>query len=481
MAVAQGLLPFQVELVEKAEPVTAYAALPLVVEALRAVVAVAMYRQLRDALGYRSWKAVRRHVESLVLLVVAGGEHLSDLEVLHADAGLAVMLGGSISSPAQAKDFLYRFHQHDDGRPLSDEDDAALSVVGQAQIRPEGPVLAAEADLVSVVVEALQAEAERTTATLDVDATLVASRKVQALRCYEGYRAYQPQMALWAEQGVWVHDEFRDGNVPAAQAIRDFLQAAFGALPEGVTTRRLRADSALYDEAGLTWTDEVGIEFAVSADMSQALADKVQAIHDCEWKPYTSLDPRASKDEERQWAEVTDFIPGWKRNYKKGTQPFRYIAIRVRSRQRDLLEVDPAWRHFAVVTNMAWSGDRLLRWHREKQGTVEQGHGVMKNDLGGGVMPCGRFGSNAAWWRLNVLAHNLLARLKATALPDELATAQPKTLRFRVLCVAVRLVRHARRWVLKLYVGLPYAQAYVEARQHLLELARRRRVALAAN
>lgn len=268
--------------------------------------------------------------------------------------------------------------------------------------------------------------------------------------------------------------------MPAAYGIRDFLQAAFAALPEGVTTRRLRADSALYDEAGLTWADEAGIDFAVSADMSEALSAKVQAIHDCEWKPYASHDPRASREEERQWAEVNDFIPGWARNYKKGTTPLRYIAIRVRSRQRDLLEGDAPWRHFAVVTNMDWQGDRLLRWHREKQGTVEQGHGVMKNDLGGGVMPSGRFGANAAWWRLNVLAHNLLALLKATALPAELATAQPKTLRFRLLCVAGRLVRHARRWILKLYEGLPFARAYVEARQRLFALAQRRRRAASA-
>ena len=103
MIVAQGLLPFQVRLVEEAEPVTAYAAAPLVVEALRAVVTTARYRQLRVALGYQSWRAVRRHVESLVLLVVCGGEHLSDLEVLRADAGLAVMLGFELSSPSQAK------------------------------------------------------------------------------------------------------------------------------------------------------------------------------------------------------------------------------------------------------------------------------------------------------------------------------------------------------------------------------------------
>lgn len=67
MTGAQGLLPFQVELVDHAESVTAYAAVPLVVEALRAVIATARYRQLR------------------------------------ADVGLSVMRGFQASGPSQAK------------------------------------------------------------------------------------------------------------------------------------------------------------------------------------------------------------------------------------------------------------------------------------------------------------------------------------------------------------------------------------------
>ena len=52
-----------------------------------------------------------------------------------------------------------------------------------------------------------------------------------------------------------------------------------------------------------------------------------------------------------------------------------------------LLTDDDRWRHFAVVPNMDWNCGLLLRWHREKQGTVESGHGVTNNDLGGGVTP----------------------------------------------------------------------------------------------
>lgn len=476
MSVAQGLLSFQVELIERAEPVTAHAMTPLVVEALRAVVPTTRYRQLRDALGYTNWKVVRRHLESLVVLVVSGGEHLSDLEVLRADRGLEVMLETPLSSPTQAKDFLYRLHQASDGRPLTDDDDARLSVPGMAQIRPDGPGLRVLAALLDDVVGAVQTDRPRTTATLDIDATLVESHKVEALPTYEGFRGYQPKMAWWAEQRVWVRDQFRDGNVPDAFGGRAFLQMVFGALPDDITTRRLRADSALYDIEALTWADEQDIDFAVSADMSQALADHIQALPDTAWAPYTSHDPRASADEEREWAEVVDFIPGWPRNYKQGTTPFRYIAIRIRSRQGTLFDDDDArWRHYAVVTNKTWRGDRVLRWHREKQGTVEHGHDVVKNDLGGGVLPCARFGANAGWWRINLIADNVLTLLKVTALPDELSRARPKTLRLRVFRLPGRLIRHARRWILKLYRGFPYAEAYLDARKALAALCQRLR------
>jgi len=471
MAIPQGLLGFNIELIDRAETLTAHAGLPLVAETALASLPSAAFRALRDTLGYTSWKVVRRHVLSLVTVVAAGGEHLSDLETLRTDRGLCAMLGFTLSSPTQAKDFLYRFHQAQDGRLLLDEDDDVLSVRGKAQIRPEGPGLRALDAMVRRVVEAVQAVRPRARATLDVDASIIEAHKRRALVAYDKTVGYQPQMAFWAEQRLWVCDQFRDGHVPAEFKVKDFLERAFSALPGTVTERRLRGDSALYNEEALTWADDNDIDFAVSADMSQQLLAKVKAIGEAQWKPYRSLNERAGASEERQCTEVEDFVPDWKRNFKKEGEPFRYIAIRVRSRQRELFEADEVrWRHFAVVTNMDWEGERLLRWQREKQGTVEYGHGVMKNDLGGGVLPSGRFGVNAAWWRLNVLVHDLLELLQAAALPEELSAARPKTLRFALFNVAGRVVHHAREWTLKLYRAVPFAQALVRARALLVTL-----------
>jgi hypothetical protein len=106
--------------------------------------------------------------------------------------------------------------------------------------------------------------------------------------------------------------------------------------------------------------------------------------------------------------------------------------------------------YFAVATNLwDWKPKRLLEWHREKAGSIEAIHEVIKNELGGGVLPCGRYGANAAWFRLAVMTHNVLTAMKRLALPPELLTARPKRLRFLIFNTPGRLIRHARAVVLR--------------------------------
>jgi hypothetical protein len=71
------------------------------------------------------------------------------------------------------------------------------------------------------------------TATLDIDATVIACDKRAAKRAYDGNRGYQPVLALWAEQDVIIADEFRDGNVPAGSGNRRVVEKALAALPGG--------------------------------------------------------------------------------------------------------------------------------------------------------------------------------------------------------------------------------------------------------
>ena len=150
----------------------------------------------------------------------------------------------------------------------------------------------------------------------------------------------------------------------------------------------------------------------------------------------------------KEWANA-DYCPEQKK--KRDWEPLRYIALRIRQRQRELFSDGSAVKHFAVVTNLwDWDGRKLLEWHREKAGSIEAAHDVLKNELGAGVLPCGRFGANAAWLRLAVLSYNILTALKRLALPPELLQARPKRLRFLIFHTPGKLIHHARQMVLRL-------------------------------
>jgi hypothetical protein len=47
-------------------------------------------------------------------------------------------------------------------------------------------------------------------------------------------RGYQPMLAVWAETGLVLADQFRDGNVPAQMEPLAVAQRAFAAVPSTV-------------------------------------------------------------------------------------------------------------------------------------------------------------------------------------------------------------------------------------------------------
>lgn len=252
---------------------------------------------------------------------------------------------------------------------------------------------------------------------------------------------------VWAEQDLVVADEFRDGNVPADSEPLRVAQRAFQALPPGVEQVYYRADSASYNHEVLNWLREENPAtgrpraiFGISAVMSRALRSAAEAAE--VWH-------RDPEDPCRSWAEL-DFVPSAP-STKKGRKPDRYLGIRIEPRHKELFADGSEVKYFAVVTNdFERDGLELLAWQRQKAGTIEHTHDVLKNDLAAGVLPCERFGANAAWLRLNVLTYNLLSVLRRTALPKELERARPKRLRFLLFAMAATVLSHARQTVARL-------------------------------
>ena len=383
-------------------------------------------------------------IESLVLLQVVGGECPEDMVLLADDACLERGLGYAPPKATAVREFLERFHDQalEKLRPARSEQKSFI-------FPPSGPVAAlqeVQAGGVRRIAQLYEKQGQRRTiATIDQDATIIESHKRSAFYHYEGGRGYQPMVAVWAELDLVVADEFRDGNVPAKQAPLTCAQMAFAALPESVVHRFFRGDSACHESELLGWlkhpdrAKEPGgrIGFAVSAVMSQALGAALKKIKEPEWKTFAT-EPDGTL---RQWADV-DFVPGDEYESKE-SQPLRYVGLRLLKPQ-GLLFADGSDRHFhALITNQQeMDVGRLFEWHREKAGTVEHTHDEVKNELGGGQMPSQRFGVNGAWFKLALLAYNMVSAIKGLCLEGEERTARLKKFRLLLIHLAGRMNRN---------------------------------------
>ena len=486
----KGILPFRLQGVADGSDATGRAGLCIVGETMR---------------GFRLDEIVQRHldikqrqkgftemdfVEAAVLLMAAGGEHMEDIEVLRQDRGLCRLMGREFPSPDALRDFLMAFHDEELVKQAQEE---ALGKGEKSYVPRENEALKALGRVTAEFVCAAAQPETSKSATLELDATIIESCKQEAKTTYEGPRGYQPVLVHWAEQDLIVNDQFRDGNVPAAKDNLPVIVASFERLPEWVKDYALRADSACYEEKILKWLsneDRSGktrgkrIGFTISADMTTQLREVCEKVlepdagHDEEMPRWQMLDDTRPY-ETVEWSEV-EFTPG---DWPKEAQPLRYIVLRFKRRQGDLYASGERVKYLAVVTNREEPGDWIVRWHWQKAGGIEHVHDDVKNGLGGGTLPCGAFGGNAAWLRLTTLAYNVLSVLRHRALPPDMKNAKPKRLRFLVFTMAATLTSHAgytiariAEWILK-RSGLWDARALFRS---LRQLARRHALPLPA-
>ena len=139
-------------------------------------------------------------------------------------------------------------------------------------------------------------------------------------------------------------------------------------------------------------------------------------------------------------------------------QGMRVIARRERPHpgaQLSVFEERDGWRYQAFITNTATGQLAFLEARHRAHARVEDRIRHAK-DSGLGRFPSREFAINQAWLSAVMIAADLIAWLRLLALSGSLAKAEPKAMRYRILHTPARLIRSARRKVLRLPDSWPW-------------------------
>jgi hypothetical protein len=325
---------------------------------------------------------------------------------------------------------------------------------------------------------------------IDMDATLVTSssdKEGAAPTWKKGY-GFHPLAAWCANTRECLDMLLRPGNA-GSNTFTDHKGVLAAALKQ-VPARFRRQVIVRVDGAGASH-DLIAHFLSLSTPRKKLLftcgwtimptdEDAIRQVPAAAWKPGITQD--GEPEDDKDVAEITGLMT------RAGNWPdgLRWIARRVKPSRRHLrnltdYEKKTGWKYSITCTSIPDSGiagvpgshhaqyiDVLHRDHA----TVETAGVRTAKVMGLRNLPSKTWQVNAGW----VLAANIAADLAAwTRLlghsdDEELATADPDTLRYRIWHLPARLARHARQRVLAISADWPWAQEFLACWQRLRAL-----------
>ncbi|HET9118152.1 MAG TPA: IS1380 family transposase [Pseudonocardiaceae bacterium] len=364
-----------------------------------------------------------RKLMTLVHSMAAGGDFISDIDLLRAGA-TADVLGHRAMAATTVGTFLRSF-SFGHVRQLDRVCDVALSRAWSAGAGPgDGPL------------------------TIDIDSTVVEVHgyaKQGAAYGHTRQRGYHPLLATRADTGEVLHLRFRKGSANTARGARRFIEETIARVRRAGATGPivLRADSGFHSASTIDACRAKGVRFSITARMTTTIRAAIDQIPELGWVPLADYPDGG-------FAELAETT------LDDGT---RLIVRRT-------IVLDPAetlfkvWRYHAFVTDREGTPADLDVDHR-RHAQVE----LVIRDLKAGPLahcPSGRFNANAAWAAAAVLAHNL-QRWTAIIGGIDTRPVTAKTIRRRYLDLPGRITTSARKPTLHLPARWPAANRWMAA------------------
>ena len=431
--IRQTVFGFKIEKTD--EELTAHGGLALLAEYNHGIGLRELVDRHLPGPGSNRGYAASAFVDSLVLLLQAGGRRLEDLRELRRESPLLRLVERSeIPDSDTVGDWLRRMGDAGTGR---------AGLLGLGTVRD------------ALTHRLLRRDAQKDY-TLDMDATQVEGEKHDAQFSYLGKKGYMPMLGYLFEPGICLLDEFREGNEsPGAGHVAFYLDCV-QRMPVGKRIARFRADSASYQAALINELEEDDVLWSITADQDDAVRKLIKTIPETAWqRPYPEC--------EYELAETVHSM-------EKTKTSFRLVVKREERRQKSLFEQERYF-HYAVATNLpeGKSPQEVLTWHNQR-GQAENFNKELKIGFGQDQMPCGQSHANAVYFRIGVIAYNLFLGFRRLACPEAWGCHTIATFRWKLIQVAGRIVHHAGRLTLKLKVESDLLELIQRIRRRCYEI-----------
>lgn len=305
---------------------------------------------------------------------------------------------------------------------------------------------------------------------IDFDATLVTahSDKQDAAATYKRGYGFHP-LGVWCDTtGEPLAAMLRPGNAGANDAADhlSMFDAALEALPfeyalghdEGddpslvVHPLLVRADTAGATHPFVAALSAANCDFSIGFPIDGRVRDALVISQEEDW--VRALETDGSPRNGAWVAELSDLVD--LSSWPAGT---RLICRRERPHpgaQLTLFDTAEGFRHTCFITNTADEDIAALERRHRQHARVEDRVRSWK-DCGLANLPFESYVKNEAWVVCSLVAGALVAWSQLVCFDAELALAEPKTLRYRVLHVAALLARRGHRRILRLDETWPWA------------------------